>query len=476
MTATKLFLIILITLPLAGCGGNAPTSGASLLLSSTASKPGKTTKKVDANKETKGKLTSPQAFTLTAVPEPEQIIGGAGYTLSSALAADRNGRAIAVWVQHDDGNYNIYANRYTPEGGWESAEMIKTEWGKGERPQVTFDRHGNAMAYWSQHDGAMYRAYVKRFTPESGWEVTQRLDNDGNSTTVMQIAFDRHGNALAALAKHFPGAKSHVYARRYTPANGWESEQIIGLDVGSADAIKIAFSPDDTAIAIWHAMDGSSAGTRIYVNRYFPTQGWKKPVPIDPAGGEYPQIAFDGNGNAIAAWKSIPAVGKVDKIYAARVTTAGFVEAPRVIGEGYPIAGLQLAVDSIGNAIAVWVDNTNIFTNRYSLGSGWGSAHQLNTGYALKDPQIAMAADGTALAAWGIWDGGPYSAYGRRYTPAGGWEPARLIESGSGNVLCSPRIAIDRTGSAMTLWGQESNANGFIYARRFSIFGAKGTE
>jgi hypothetical protein len=459
-------------LPLAGCGGGSSTSDSNRLLASTDTTQSENTKSINAGGSGQFELPVFQASALTAALDQDQVIGGSGFTFSSALAADRYGGAIAVWVQHDSSNYNIYANRYTPEGGWEAAQLIKTEWGAGESPQVAFDREGNAMAYWNQNDGAVYHAYVRRFTPENGWEATQRLDNDGNSTTVDQIAFDRHGNALAVLEKHFSGAKVHVYARRYTPAGGWETEQRIGLDVGNAAGARIAFSPDDTAVAIWHAMDGSSSGSRIYANRYLPGQGWRNPVPIDPAGGEYPQIAFDGNGNAIAVWKSIPYVGRTDKVYAARVTTAGSVEAPRIIGEGYPVAGLQLAADSMGNAIAVWADSAAILANRYSPGSGWGDAMQINTGYALDDPQIAMAPDGTALAAWGNRDGFPYSAYGRRYTPAGGWEPIRLIESGSGNVLCSPRIAIDRTGNAMVAWEQASGANGLIHARRVSIFGA----
>ena len=68
---------------------------------------------------------------------------------------DPNGNAVAVWEQDDGTRDNIWANRFTPSAGWGVAEQIETDnAGDTRQPQVALDPNGNAVAVWSQSDGA----------------------------------------------------------------------------------------------------------------------------------------------------------------------------------------------------------------------------------------------------------------------------------------------------------------------------------
>ena len=70
----------------------------------------------------------------------------------------------------------------------------------------------------------------------------------------------------------------------------------------------------------------------------------------------------------------------------------------------------QISIDANGNALAVWQqsDDTgkNIWSNRYTAGSGWGTAEVIETEtHDAETPQISVDADGNALAVWKQSDG-----------------------------------------------------------------------
>ena len=122
-------------------------------------------------------------------------------------------------------------------------------------------------------------------------------------------------------------------------------------------------------------------------------------IETDNAGGTYlPQIAFDSSGNAIAVWYQSD--GTRYNIWANRFNgtswgTAELIEADNAGNALMP----QIAIDSSGNAIAVWhqSDGTryNIYANRFN-GTSWGTAELIETdnagdAYSLKLPLIAAA-------------------------------------------------------------------------------------
>ena len=76
----------------------------------------------------------------------------------------------------------------------------------------------------------------------------------------------------------------------------------------------------------------------------------------------------------------------------------------------------QIAVNGEGNAFAVWRqhDDTrnNIYANRYVAGSGWETAVAIENGDGDADaPQVAIDSNGNAIAVWHQDDGSHYSIY-----------------------------------------------------------------
>ncbi|MGQ3004400.1 MAG: hypothetical protein ACT6Q6_18990, partial [Hydrogenophaga sp.] len=138
------------------------------------------------------------------------------------------------------------------------------------------------------------------------------------------------------------------------------------------------------------------------------TQAWQGAALIesnDVARAFNPVVATDSQGNAFAVWAQ--GNGTFDNIWAARYTPGGGWGAPQVIDDHSGNATEpRIAVDSAGNAVAIWV-RENIVSHRglvaasYTAGT-WGAAEVLSGGGTDNSARarVAMNANGTATAVW----------------------------------------------------------------------------
>jgi len=331
-----------------------------------------------------------------------------------------------VWEQLKNGTSNIYANRYVPGTGWGAVKLIKTDNGDAYRPQIALDSSGNAIAVWRQWDGNRYNIWANRY--DSGrdvWVGAELIETDDAASAFdPKIAFDFNspGNAIAVWHQN-DGNRYNIWANRYdSDKDKWVGAELIETgDNGDAFNPQIAVDSSGNAIAVWRQYDDSK--WNIYANRYDSDAG---------------------------TWG-----------------TAELIET----GDG-PVFDPQIAVDSSGNAIAVWrqygSSRWNIYANRYVPGTGWGTAELIETddGDAF-NPQIAVDSSGNAIAVWRQKDGTKYNIYANCYVPnEGGWGTAELIETDDGDAS-SPQIAVDSSGNAIAVWEQSDGERTNIWTNRF---------
>src|SRR3972149_4464477 len=97
--------------------------------------------------------------------------------------------------------------------------------------------------------------------------------------------------------------------------------------------------------------------------------------------------------------------------------TPVYVETDDAGNAAYP----QVDADTAGNAVAVWHQSdgtrTNIWSNRYAVGTSWGAETLVEIDVAsARNPQVALDADGNAMA---VWSSGPVgSIWANRYAVA----------------------------------------------------------
>jgi len=384
---------------------------------------------------------------------------------------DANGNGALDPAEISDTRY--VCNLIDGQIGWQVAELIETDNpGSARLPQIAFDANGNAMAVWYQLDGTHNSIWANRYTPGSGWGAPELIENNNAGHAYRpQIAFDANGNALAVWDQH-DGSRYSIWANRYTAGSGWGTAEPIESGTDNAHRSQIALDANGNALAVWYQSDGTR--NNIWANRYTPGSGWgyAERIETDDAGdAEDPQIAIDADGNAMAVWSQSD--GTRNNIRANRYTPgSGWGTAERIETGGDDAYSPQIALDANGNALAVWrqYDGTryNIWANRYTAGSGWGTAELIETvsGDAYF-PKVAIDANGNALAVWYQSDGTRNNIWANRYTPGSGWGHAERIETDDAGNAEDPQIAIDADGNALAVWSQSDGTRYNIWANRW---------
>lgn len=441
-----LLAAIIITLILHGCGGN----------NSDTSLPPETLK----NWGTAGLIETDNT----------------GGSYNPQIAFDGSGNAIAVWEQFDGTRYNIKANLYTAGTGWGTAELIETDdIGNNDFPQLAMDSSGNAIAVWRQSDGTRLNIMANRYTKGTGWGNAELIEaDDVGDAYFHQIAIDSSGNAIAVWSRD-DGTQTNIMANRYTAGLGWGTPEAIGVNnAGGSFYPQIAFDRSGNAISVWYQDDGTRPS--IMANRYTMGLGWgtAELLETDDTGGAYnPQIAFDQSGNALAVWAQDD--GTRFNILANRYTAGTGWGVPEMIETDnagnalYP----QISFDGLGNAIAVWQQSDgnwiNIVTNRYTAGSGWSNPEFIDTNDTgnSENPQIAVDSLGNAITVWTHRNGAILNIMANRYITGSGWGIAEIIQIDFANPAYDPQIAFDEAGNAISVWYQYQGSRADIMANRF---------
>ncbi|MEJ2329523.1 MAG: hypothetical protein P8Z33_06590 [Gammaproteobacteria bacterium] len=248
----------------------------------------------------------------------ETIESGDGAAYGPEIAMDSEGNAVAIWSQDDsDGVFSIYANRYIAGQGWQTEEQIESGSGTTRHDDdsvyldVDMDATGNAIAVWSQEDeDGNFSVYANRYTPGEGWGNERIIESGTETATSVAVDMDSAGNAFAVWQQEDEGFDvspvSSIYSNRYELVTGWGPAQLI--ESGDENAIHPDIQTDlnDNAIAVW--IQGDTTGS-IYSNRYVVNDdtGWGTENLLESSSGQVdpespPSLAIDSEGNAVVVW------------------------------------------------------------------------------------------------------------------------------------------------------------------------------
>ncbi len=246
------------------------------------------------------------------------------------------------------------------------------------------------------------------------------------------------------------------------PISGWGANIAISSPVqGNADDPSIAIGPDGEAICVWSQYD--EVRRNIWANRFIPRHGWDRPELIEQnnaGNANYPSVALTESGNAMAVW--VQNDGTYYRIYANRYQKGiGWLDAIYIDQNTGDASFPRLAMDPLGNAIAVWSQHDgvrfNIWANRYATGTGWGTAvllENMNSGGAV-NPDVAMDRYGNALAVWTQSTGSRSDIYYSWYTTGASWQYPELVEQDDIANSDHCRVAMTPYGTAVVVWLRE---------------------
>lgn len=246
----------------------------------------------------------------------------------------------------------------------------------------------------------------------------------------------------------------------------------------------ISVNDDGYAIAAWR-----QAGV-LLANRYIPESGWQGVEEISRPSIDYPreeiQVAINDNGNIFTLWVNDDTRNLTTTVWARAYTANdGWGEVLSLDDRTGMSFQTQLAIDQLGNALAIWLfggsDDVDqgIYVSRYD-----GSTNQWEDSLALvktqdtslaalASPEVAMNAAGEAIAVWTL---GGKSISGALYSPnhapnENGWSTISDIGLESESVgASSPKVAININRDAIVAWTQQTslNSSGDIYANYYT--------
>jgi hypothetical protein len=393
-----------------------------------------------------------------------------GSTSSPQIAINGSGNANAVWVQSDsDAIDSIWGNSFNGTT-WGTAELLELEDGMASSPQVATDSSGNAVAVWSQRDeNGHFNILAASFNGTSWGANAQVIDNAAGKASFPQIAVDRRGNAIAVWHQQAENSVTDIWANRFNGTT-WGTAELIEFIPGAAFNPQIAFDENQDAIVVWRQTAG--AFDNIYAIRFNALGGtWGQTEVIDREDGDAsaPKIAFGvGSGDAIAVWQQ--SNGNGDSIWANRFNGTTWGTAELIGSEVGNASSPQIAINSNVAAIAVWEQQDGIFKSIWANRSnrnGWFEAKSIETGDAgdAFRPQIAIDSSGNAIAVWHQNDSTRNNLWANRFGTT--WGTAKLIETDDSGSATFPQIAIDGSGNGIAVWSQRDGFVASVWANLF---------
>jgi len=394
------------------------------------------------------------------------------------LAVNGSGAAVVGWT---DQKNQVWTNRYQPDQGWSTAELMETGPGYvsySVSPRVAISQDGSALLVWVEDQPSAIRA--SHYAPGEGWSGPEQLDRSSDQYLVsgVDVAMDQGGRAIATWRRQ--GNEPSIVASRYEPGRGWlEPERIDDSNAADGYDTRVAVNPGGDAIAIWLGGDGS--GGRVFANQYTPASGWQASEAIDSGDSwiEGPEVAIDGSGNGIAVWRQDYYDGAFSstRITANRYTpNDGWRDPEPIEADSQSYSYLpHIAMNVSGVAMVVWTRSEQgetpggVLSMRYDRESGWENEELIEPNpFASSDrfPRVAIDPKGNALMVCKAYGRATEAVLSSHYEPGEGWDDSmridiRFLPPGP------PQVGMDDRGKGIAVWTKSTAHTSGVFANHY---------
>lgn len=389
--------------------------------------------------------------------------------LSPQVCMTPEGYACAIWSRFDGANFVVQTSAAPVGGAWSSPFRLSKINQNAFFPVIAHDRQGDINSLWSRFNGTNYVIQADYKPSRRNWTdpvtISGTSQRNQNASTP-QIGIEPKGRHLAIWHKH-NGISNVIQCAQKKPNGDWDKPVTItkGSSWGLGDMNpQIAVDDFGNAYTIW-----VNESTQTIRGSMKPAKGnWGDPVDISTSGQgvSSPCIAVDGQGNVTALWTQWDGENFI-VMTACRTLKSSFSSPLNLSEEGQNALQPALAVDAIGNKIAVWhrYDGTNTIVQAavQSAGSTWSNPIDISlSGQDASDPQVKVNSTGKAIAVWKRSDGDNFIVQASEFSVyANHWsEPASL--SAPGYDAMTPQLAISNKGHVVVVWQRSDGANSII--------------
>ena len=369
------------------------------------------------------------------------------------VAIDGAGNAVALW----EGSGGIQTTSRPTGGAWTAPQAISGS--NARSPRIAVDASGAATAVWSGSDGFRDRVYSATRRPGEAWTSATVLSGAGHHSAAPQLAVNAAGRATVVWERSLgvqPMRQIVQTAARSASGSWTAADDLTPIDQFATHS-DVAVDPAGNAVAVWSEFDGSAQVVRAATRRA--DAGWTPAEDLSAAGGEadFPQVALDDAGNAVAVWVSHNGTNWVVQS-ATRQAGGNWTAAATRLAAGQNARSPRIALDAAGNAVALWerFNGTNWIVQSATRPAGgtWSTAaNRSAAGRDARRPQIVVDATGTAIAAWERSNGSVWIAQAAVRPVMGDWS---AVASLSATDARETDVALTPAGGAVVVWVRTS--------------------
>jgi hypothetical protein len=413
--------------------------------------------------------------------------------------------AIIVWADERNDNLDIYAQRVNALGSklWGTDVRVNSDITTVHQwyPDLSVEEDGNTLIAWNDDRAGDSNIYGQLLDASGDRLWVNDLRIDSASDTSLQsspnVGLDSANTFIIAWSDRRSGNQD-VYAQRIdvNATRLWKIDSRINDDAGTVSQHypSVTINSGGDIIAVWG--DSRNDLSDVYMQS-FDNNGnakWQADLRInaDTVGAQaFPVIVVDSIDNIWVAWLDDDRLwyqgSSTFVIYAQRFDAQGNRLADvdfRVNDIGTYAYGLDMAVDSQGNAIVVWSDKRTGDSNIYAQKIGmegeriWGKDIRVNTdsGTASQgSPKIATEGENIIV----VWDddrNGDSDIYAQKLDDNGNhlWGGDLRVNSDLGTSRQSDPAIASQNGHINIAWEDGRNNYGYdVYAQKLESAGSK---
>ncbi len=391
------------------------------------------------------------------------------------VAFDRHGNAVAVWTRVSSGaGYTIQAATRPAGGAWSQPVNLSDGSRVGLDPQLVVGPEGDAVVVWAHNDrrGSSVIQSAAR-SADGSWSDARDISADSGFAVEPRLAMDASGQVFAVWNR---GGTPQAAVR----ASGGAWRAPVDLAAGSADSVVVAVGADSSPVVVFRSM-ATSPSTIVSVTRT--EKGWSAPTTLSngPRDVFTPEVALDADGDGVAVWmEKSTSDGLPSVIRSASRSAAGAWRAAVALSDpGVSAGNPEIALAPDGDAVAAWdvAAGPNIrviqAASRDGNAGSWSTTSLSDASHYSTAPDVAFGPGGTAIVVWGEALGFTVPTLLKASTrPAGGTWSSPDDVSSPGVQVGSPQVAVDRAGNGLAVWqGMEAGFVGVIQSRGFDGVG-----
>lgn len=397
-----------------------------------------------------------------------------GEALGVDLAFSENGNGIAVWAQSDGTRYNIWANNYSKDGGWEEAQLIEVGDGtagaltrtpndesRTGRPDIAVDDSGNAIAVWSQQDDGVWNVYYNFYDKNNGWGAASLIEEDEvGEAIVPEVAMNANGDAVVVWRQQ-QGINEDLHARRYVDGVWLPIEELENTNRTVAWP-QVEMTDSGDILVVW--VQDENSQWSVWSRSFSENTGWQDELTLESSAepvGFRTKISMNESGNAIVTWTQVAGIGQND-LYANTRFGNVWSGAELLEAEDTESVGIydkfNVALNASNEGVVAWQLGDDVYINQITLGEVW-SLSSLVSELPIQDsfPDVAIDPKGDIIVTWQETIEAQYEIMTRRFVASSQlWDEPITVSNGEDNAT-KPIISSDHKGNMGVIWLQDES-------------------